>query len=303
MNPNDPTSTAPASTTSYLDRPDGRIGYDVAGAGPLIVLVPGMGDLRAGYRFLAPALRAAGYRVACTDLRGHGDSDATFPAYGDEETASDVLALIAELGGPAVVVGNSMAAGSAVLAAAGRPGLVCGLVLTGPFVRDPAVSMMQRMVLRAALARPWAALAWKSYLPKLYAGRRPADFGEYRDQVVASLRRPGYARAFCLTTRTSHAAAQARLAEVTVPALIVMGEQDPDFRDPAAEAAWIAPAIRGQVVMVPEAGHYPQSQRPGITSGAVLHFLTTVPARPGWPARNNRPGSRGPRASSRSAEG
>jgi alpha-beta hydrolase superfamily lysophospholipase len=33
------------------------------------VLVPGMGDLRAGYRFLAPALRAAGYRVACTDLR------------------------------------------------------------------------------------------------------------------------------------------------------------------------------------------------------------------------------------------
>ncbi len=42
------------------------------------MLVPGMGDLRAGYRFLAPALRAAGYRVACTDLRGHGDSDATF---------------------------------------------------------------------------------------------------------------------------------------------------------------------------------------------------------------------------------
>jgi len=27
------------------------------------VLVPGMGDLRAGYRFLAPALRAAGYRA------------------------------------------------------------------------------------------------------------------------------------------------------------------------------------------------------------------------------------------------
>jgi alpha-beta hydrolase superfamily lysophospholipase len=40
-----------------------------------VVLVPGMSDLRAGYRFLAPALRAAGYRVACTDLRGHGDSD------------------------------------------------------------------------------------------------------------------------------------------------------------------------------------------------------------------------------------
>jgi pimeloyl-ACP methyl ester carboxylesterase len=116
MNLNDTTSTAPIGSTSYLVRPEGRIGYDVAGAGPLLVLVPGMGDLRAGYRFLASALRAAGYRVACTDLRGHGDSDTTFPAYGDEETAGDIVALIAELG-PAVVVGNSMAAGSAVIAA------------------------------------------------------------------------------------------------------------------------------------------------------------------------------------------
>jgi pimeloyl-ACP methyl ester carboxylesterase len=42
------------------------------------VLVPGLGDLRASYRFLAPALKEAGYRVACTDLRGAGGSDATF---------------------------------------------------------------------------------------------------------------------------------------------------------------------------------------------------------------------------------
>jgi len=276
MNPNDTTSTAPISNTSYLVRPEGRIGYDVAGTGPLLVLVPGMGDLRAGYRFLAPALRTAGYRVACTDLRGHGDSDATFPSYGDEETAGDIVALISELGGPAVVVGNSMAAGSAVIAAARRPELVSGLVLAGPFVRDPAVSMARRILLRAAMARPWAALAWKSYLPKLYAGQRPADFGEYRDRVVESLGRPGYARAFSLTTRTSHAPAEALLAQVTTPVLIVMGEQDPDFADPAAEAAWIAQRVHAQVVMVPEAGHYAQSQRPGITTGAVLRFLGTV---------------------------
>jgi len=275
MNLNEPASTGQAS---YLVRPDGRIGYDVAGTGPLIVLVPGMGDLRAGYRFLAPALRAAGYRVACTDLRGHGDSDARFPSYGDEETASDIVALIGELGGPAVVVGNSMGAGSAVLAAAQRPGLVSGLVLVGPFVRDPAVSLAQRVLLRAVMARPWAALSWKLYLPKLYAGRRPADFTEYRGQVVASLGRPGYARAFSLTTRTSHASAAARLAEVTAPVLVVMGEQDPDFGDPAAEAAWIAQATGGQVAMVPEAGHYPQSQRPGLTSAAVLRFLAAVPS-------------------------
>jgi pimeloyl-ACP methyl ester carboxylesterase len=276
MNVDNATSTTLTGNTSYLARPGGRIGYDVAGAGPLIVLVPGMGDLRAGYRFLAPVLRTAGYRVACTDLRGHGDSDTTFSSYGDEETAGDVVALIRQLGGPAVVVGNSMGAGSAVLAAAQRPELVSGLVLVGPFVRDPTVSTAQRILLRVAMTRPWTALSWKSYLPKLYAGCRPADFGQYRDQVVASLRRPGYARAFSLTTRTSHAPAEARLAAVTAPGLVVMGEQDPDFPDPRAEANWIAQALGAEVVMVPEAGHYPQSQRPDITTGAVLRFLATV---------------------------
>ena len=270
---------ASPGVTRYLTRPEGRVGYDVAGEGPLVVLVPGMGDLRAGYRFLAPALRDAGYRVARTDLRGHGDSDPTFLAYGDEETAADVAALIADLGGPAVIFGNSMAAGSAVLAAARQPELVSGLVLAGPFVRDPAASAMKRALLRIAMAPPWAAISWKSYLPKLYAGRRPDDFGAYRDQVIASLRRPGYARAFSLTTRTGHAAAQARLAEVKAPVLVVMGEQDPDFPDPRAEADWIARALDAQVVMVPDAGHYPQSQRPDITTGAVLCFLESVTPR------------------------
>ena len=40
-----------------------------------------MGDLRSVYRFLAPALVEARYRVATMDLRGHGDSDATFERY------------------------------------------------------------------------------------------------------------------------------------------------------------------------------------------------------------------------------
>ena len=199
--------------------------------------------------------------------------------YGDTETAADLIALIEELGGPAIIAGNSMGAAAAVLAAAQRPELVSGLVLIGPFVRNPAASAMQRIALRAAMARPWAAISWKSYLPKLYAGRRPDDFDEYRGQIVASLRRPGYAKAFSLTTRTSHAPAEARLADVTAPVLVVMGEQDPDFPDPRAEADWISRALRAEVVMVPEAGHYPQSQRPDITTAAILRFLQTAQGR------------------------
>src|SRR5450755_181426 len=136
MNVDGPAPAVAPRNTSYLARPGGRIGYDVAGEGPLVVLVPGMGDLRAGYRFLAPAVRDAGYRVACTDLRGHGDSDTTFASYGDAETADDILALIEQLGGPAIIVGNSMGAGAGALAAAMEPSLVRGLVLLGPFVRN-----------------------------------------------------------------------------------------------------------------------------------------------------------------------
>jgi pimeloyl-ACP methyl ester carboxylesterase len=273
-----PTNTSSVQTTSYLRRPDGRIGYDVAGEGALVVLVPGMGDLRATYRFLAPALRSAGYRVASTDLRGHGDSDTTFSSYGDQETADDILALITELGGPAVVVGNSMGAGAAALAAAISPEAISGLVLVGPFVRNGKITTIQRIMLRVAMARPWAATAWKSYMPKLYAGRQPADFGEYRDQVVASLRRPGYAKAFSLTTHTDHTPAEARLRDVSAPTLVVMGAQDPDFPNPQLEAEWIADTLHGTVVMVAEAGHYPQSQQPEQTADAVLSFLASVHA-------------------------
>jgi pimeloyl-ACP methyl ester carboxylesterase len=271
------TNTAtPVPTTSYLTRPGGRIGYDVEGEGPLVLLVPGMGDLRGTFRFLAPTIRDAGYRVVATDLRGQGDCDATFDSYGDPETAGDVVALLDALGGRAVIVGNSMGAAAAVLVAAERPELVRGIVLIGPFVRNGKANAMQRLIQRVVLTPLWAAAAWKSYMPRLYAGRRPDDFEAFRGRVIASLRLPGHARAFSRITRTSHDPAEARLGDVKTPTLVVMGEQDPDFPDPRAEAEWIAEKLHGEHVMVPEAGHYPQSQRPDVTTPAVLRFLASL---------------------------
>jgi pimeloyl-ACP methyl ester carboxylesterase len=256
-----------------LARPKGRIAYDVTGQGPLVVLVPGMGDLRATFRFLTPDLVSAGYRVATMDLRGHGDSDATFTEYGDAVTGQDALALVEHLGGPAVIVGNSMGAGSAVWAAAERSDLVRGLVLVGPFVRDPRSNVATRLLMRLAMQPAWVGVVWASYLPRLYAGRKPADFAAYRSAVRASVKQPGHAKALSRTTAISHAEAQARLREVSAPCLVVMGALDPDFPSPADEAAWIGAQLSAQVLMVDDAGHYPQSQRPDVTSPAVLDFL------------------------------
>ena len=61
--------------TEYVDVAGGRIAYEVVGYGPLVVLSPGMGDTRSSFRFLAPLIVNAGYRVASVDLRGHGESE------------------------------------------------------------------------------------------------------------------------------------------------------------------------------------------------------------------------------------
>ena len=50
--------------TQFLALEEGRIAYDDAGGqGPLVVLVPGIGDLRSQYRLVAPALVRAGAPV------------------------------------------------------------------------------------------------------------------------------------------------------------------------------------------------------------------------------------------------
>ncbi|MCA0218193.1 MAG: alpha/beta hydrolase [Actinobacteria bacterium] len=265
------------SSVDVIPVDGGTVAYEIAGAGPLVVFVPGMGDLRSTWRHLAPSLIAADYRVALTDLRGHGDSSTDFAEYDDEATARDIIALVEHLGEPAVVIGNSMGAGSAVIAAAARPELVRGLVLVGPFVRNPpSVGAAMRLAFRVLMARPWAAAVWKGYLPSLYKGRLPEDQTEYLATVAAALKRPGYGAAFSRTTRTTHAPAEAALPAVSAPALVIMGELDPDFPTPAAEAAWIGDQLSATVVMVAEAGHYPQSQRPDVVVPAVASFLADL---------------------------
>jgi len=262
-----------------LERPEGRIAYDVAGSGPLVVCVPGMGELRSSYRATVPALVAAGFSVVTMDLRGHGDSDATFTGYDDVAAGGDVVALVEHLGGPAVLLGNSMGAGAAAWAAAERPDLVAGLVLLGAFLRNPPTSALKTLAFRALMGGPWAPRMWNAYLPSFYPGRRPEDFDAHRAEILASMRRPGHAAAFRRTTRTTHAPVEARLDDVRAPVLVVMGERDPDFADPAAEARWIAERLHGEVLLVPGAGHYPQVEEPDAVNPALVSFARRVTAR------------------------
>jgi alpha-beta hydrolase superfamily lysophospholipase len=62
-----------------------------------VVLSPGIGDRRQVYRFLAPDLAQAGYRVASVDLRGHGDSSLGWPSITRTDVAGDLIAVIRHL--------------------------------------------------------------------------------------------------------------------------------------------------------------------------------------------------------------
>jgi pimeloyl-ACP methyl ester carboxylesterase len=103
-------------------------------------------------------------------------------------------------------------------------------------------------------------------------------------QHVAAIResmgRPGHRKAFVATTRTSHEPVAQRLDQVPgKPTLVVMGEKDPDFPDPAAEGRWVAERLGGELVLVPGAGHYPQTETPEIVNPAAVRFCRAVAAR------------------------
>ena len=268
-----------ATPTLTLDRPAGRLTYDVTGSGPLVVATPGLGDLRQTYRFLIPDLVAAGYRVATVDLRGHGGSSTGWPDYSETAIAEDLIALVEHLAAPgdkAVLVGNSYSGGAAVVAAARRPELVAGLVLSGAFVRTVPQSLVQKLAGWLVTSTPVGRQIWTAYFPSLYTGSKPEDFTAYHAALKANLAEPGRFAATAAMAAADHDAAEAALPTVTAPTLVVMGGKDPDFPDPAAEARLTAERLAGEAdtILVEGAGHYPHAEQPGVVSPAVVGFLS-----------------------------
>jgi pimeloyl-ACP methyl ester carboxylesterase len=110
----------------------------------------------------------------------------------------------------------------------------------------------------------------------MFPGAPPADYDAYQKALMTSLARPGAWRALQQTTRTSHQPAEDNLQRVSVPTLVVMGAEDPDFKSPADEAAFVAGELHGDVVLVPDAGHYPQAESPEVVGKSITAFLQDV---------------------------
>jgi pimeloyl-ACP methyl ester carboxylesterase len=259
--------------TRFLDLPDGRLAYDDAGEGQLIVATPAMLDLRSELRFLRPLLLEAGFRVVTVDQRGMGETSGRWPQYGSTPLAHDLMALLRHLdAGPAVIYGTSNGAAAGVYVAAEAPELVRGLVLSAPFVRDGRMSWIQRQ-LSNVMRVPFLTLPiYLSYFPR-WEPKRPADFDEHLATLKANLQEPsrkGVIKAYLL--EQTHREAEARLGKVEVPSLIIMGTGDVDWPDPAAEAHWIQERLGSDLLMLDGAGHHPHVEYPREIADAVVAF-------------------------------
>jgi pimeloyl-ACP methyl ester carboxylesterase len=275
--------------TEFLTVDGGTIAYEVSGAGPLVVLAHGMGDSRASYRSMIPLLEAAGYRVAAVDLRGCGESSVDWPAWSRTDIAGDLIAVIRHLGGPAILVGQSISGGAATIAAAREPALITAVVELGPFTRKQSVSLAgfrvkryRRGMLRLLGTGLFGSVPlWRKYLDVAYPGPRPADWDERLDQIDRMMREPGRMKAMQMMGRSAPVDAGAQLGNVQSPVLVVEGTLDPDWVSPQAEGEAIVAALpsgRGRLEMISGAGHYPHVQFPTQVVTLMLSFLESVRA-------------------------
>lgn len=266
--------------TRHLAVEGGRIAYDdTGGSGPLVVAVPGMGDLRSEYRALRPVLQQAGYRVVTMDVRGHGETSVRWADLSARAVGGDVLRLVEHLqAGPAVVLGNSFAAGSALWAARQAPAAVRGVALLGPIVRDGPSNLVASAAVKLGFAGPWRVWFWLTYWNSLFPSRQPEDHAQARAALAAKLREPGRMDALRTMVGLSKADTEAIVAQSRVPALVVMGTRDPDFKDARAEADWLATALSADTLIVEGAGHYPHLERVDLVAPKLLGFLEKISA-------------------------
>ncbi len=273
-----------SNSTRYFDLPGGRIAFDdtmaVGGkaTGTPVVLIPGMLDSRATYRYLLPLLAEAGHRVITMDVRGFGESSIAWDDYSPAAIADDALALLDHLGiERAVLVGSSYTAATVVKAAGIAPERVAGIALLDGFVENLPQNAFQRGLVKAlgAVIVGFPAF-WGLYLKKLaFPTAKPADHDEYVAGLVAVRRTPGRKAA---TRGYVHGDSSpvGWSAAVTCPALVVMGTKDPDFPDPAVVADRQARALNARTVMIEGSGHYPMAEFPQATADALLPFLTEI---------------------------
>ncbi|PXX71180.1 sigma-B regulation protein RsbQ [Nocardia tenerifensis] len=246
--------------------------------GPTVVLAHGFGCDQNLWRLVAPAL-AERFRVVLFDHVGSGKSDKTAwsaERYGTlDGYAADVVELCAELDlRDVVLVGHSVSAMIAVLAAVRDPERFAKLVLLTPspcYIDDGdyrgGFSRADIDELLESLDSNY--LGWSAAMGPVIMGN--PDRPELGAELTESFCRtdPAIARVFAQTTFLSDN--RADLARVAVPSLIIQCREDAIA--PPEVGAFVRDQIAGSTLVTLDAtGHCPQLSAPEATTAAITEF-------------------------------
>jgi pimeloyl-ACP methyl ester carboxylesterase len=263
---------------------DVRLRYFVAGEGPPLLLVHGLGGAASNWVALAPLL-AHRFRVLVPDLPGHGGSTplaaaTTFDPYADR------LARLAEheLIERVAVVGHSLGALVALRLAVGRPEHVSALVLAGAAGIRSATREAERLLTFAAFVRPGRVysryrqrIARHDLLRYLVFGYWGAsDPAALSDEVVEGFLAYLGVHADTRTARRALVRDDPRLdfGGVRCPCLVLWGARD--HQVPIDDAFQYARRLRAPLRSIADCGHLLIGERPDACADAIERFLDGI---------------------------
>ena len=242
------------------------------------------------------------------DLPGFGFSDRPWPY--DYTAGGEARGLVRYLEARgidrAVLVGNSLGGAETMLVAAEHPGLVEGLVLVAPATPTGTIPWPVRILRVPGLGGLAFALSTRPVVAfglrhKMYA-RASRVTESAIDDAWRPLGVPGTRRAALQAIRTNPEAYLGLEERIRVPTLVLWGESDKML--PPAEARRLAAKIAGaRLVILPDAGHLPQRERPAefavdrgglrlAASGYRPTLAARIVSRPEGGRRSSRRGSR-----------
>jgi 3-oxoadipate enol-lactonase len=254
-----------------------RLAYEVHGDGPWVVLAHGGGLDRRMWRPQVPAL-AERYRVVAFDFRGQGESDAPETGYGPDNLLDDLAGIIDELGIDRLhLVGLSQGAAIAQAYAVEHPERVRTLVLAGgsatPTPPDPAFAAHVARLNALMDAGDVAAVLRANVDGPLISLSKGTPNWPLIEEIMLNQRLPQLRDPQRGRYPPPRVDPSARVTELTMPVLIIEGEHDlPGIR--ARSDYLLAVLPRVQRVVISQAGHLSNLDRPEAFNAALLAFLS-----------------------------
>ena len=227
---------------------------------PPVLLLHGLGESRRQWLSLACALLAR-HRVIALDFPGFGDSETPSRArWSYESLAETALDLLAALRlGRVAIVGHSMGAGVAIVAAADRPEFVERLVLvSAPCYRAPR-ALAERLVT----------------LPLVGASIFKRLLGNVALMHRSPSATPGEAAFAMMRRDVDPSTLEARLPRVRASTLVVWGRDDRVH--PSAHGLRLSRELNGARLEILECGHMPAAERSSSFNALVAEFLAEPP--------------------------